>query len=402
MKILILTKDKFPTNRPMLIELWNKEISILGNKLFWLFQNQNRSIKIKKMKWENNIIYILPSLGSRSPISRILSFIINFFYKIILVFIIIIIKKIDFIHIHDSPEEGIISLLIKKILKIKFSYAYTFPFIDSLQNSIKGRKGIEKILKYLYIKLRKKLYEITLKQADIVFPISKYLSDKIRNEYLIPEKKILIVSECASNTFLNYSKSFKRDNKNNIKKIIYSGFIGKERNIEFIIDSMPIILNKHPNTQLDLLGWADIKYDIINLKEYIKKYNLTNYIKIIDKVPYNKVPNILSQYYIGVSPIPPIDIFLVSTPTKCIEYLSLGIPVVANEEIYDQKTLLESSNGGILTKYNVNDFALGIIVLLENEELHNKCSVNGYNWIVQNRSFKNVAVEINNKIRAIV
>ena len=46
--------------------------------------------------------------------------------------------------------------------------------------------------------------------------------------------------------------------------------------------------------------------------------------------------------------------FIVSTPTKLVEYMSVGLPVLANHEIIDQKFLIRNSKGGVLSDFNPN------------------------------------------------
>jgi hypothetical protein len=50
--------------------------------------------------------------------------------------------------------------------------------------------------------------------------------------------------------------------------------------------------------------------------------------------------------YICVSPVPPLAVYKVSSPTKAFEYMAMGKAIVANEEIFDQKETIEQSGGG--------------------------------------------------------
>ena len=64
------------------------------------------------------------------------------------------------------------------------------------------------------------------------------------------------------------------------------------------------------------------------------------------------------------------------TPVKLFEYLSVGLPVVANETGGWTKTI-EEERLGILTKDDPKSFSEGIIQLLDNQALSQEFSRNG-------------------------
>ncbi len=397
----MLPKDSFPLNRPMLTELWCKEMINLGCDLFWILQTQKSSAKIERKKLTSNVFYIIPRFGRKSLVSKIVNIYINFIIK--LIFSSILIKKhsIKFIHVHNAPEEGIIALILSKLFKIKFTYAYTSHFLFSLGLPIKDRSSLETAIKKIHNFIRKRLYIIVLKNAALVFPISGYLINRLNSELGLPYNKMLAVPECASSLFLDYPKRKKNKNSNDTKKIVYIGSLGKRRNINFIIDTFRIVNKQYNNVELHLIGWGEREDDVPLLKKYVTKQKLASAIKFMNKIPYGEIPKVLSQFDIGLSFIPPIDIYLLSTPTKCVEYLSLGLPVIANKEIHDQRRLLELSNGGILTNYNIEDAAQGVVLLLIDENLRARCAENGSNWINNNRTFSEIAKSIFPKIRAL-
>jgi glycosyltransferase involved in cell wall biosynthesis len=254
------------------------------------------------------------------------------------------------------------------------------------------------VIKLIQNFIRKKLYIIVLKKAAFVFPISGYLIDRLNDDLGLPYNKMLAIPECASSLFLDFQKNKKIQNSNDPNKIIYIGSLGKRRNIKFIIDAFKIVNNQYDNVELHLIGWGEREDDVPLLKEYVIKQKLDLVIKFTKKIAYREMPKILSQYDIGLSLIPPLDIYLLSTPTKCVEYLSLGLPVIANREIHDQRRLVELSNGGILTDYNVEDAAKSIISLLLDENLRNQCCKNGKTWIKNNRTFSKIAKNVFSKI----
>jgi len=98
-------------------------------------------------------------------------------------------------------------------------------------------------------------------------------------------------------------------------------------------------------------------------------------------VPYNKVKYYISLGYLSISPIPPIPPYLISSPTKVIEGLGLGIPVIANSEIQDQYSVIKESNGGISVPYNIELFTKAIQKIINNSSLRENMAKNGKKYI---------------------
>lgn len=64
-----------------------------------------------------------------------------------------------------------------------------------------------------------------------------------------------------------------------------------------------------------------------------------------------------------VSPFYPVPILLSTSPTKIVEYMAMGKPVVANDHP-EQKRMIEKSEGGTFVAYDKLEFADAIVRFL--------------------------------------
>ena len=55
----------------------------------------------------------------------------------------------------------------------------------------------------------------------------------------------------------------------------------------------------------------------------------------------NKINKYLNKSYLGISIIPPVDMYLQSLSTKIVEYLSCKLPIIVNNEIPFQKKIIK-------------------------------------------------------------
>jgi len=129
-------------------------------------------------------------------------------------------------------------------------------------------------------------------------------------------------------------------------------------------------------------------FSIKKIKEMAEENFLLKHIHFFFNQPYNKVPDILKYSDLGLSLIPPEQKFIVSSPSKLVDYMSLGIPVICNEEILEQKEIIQHTQGGVLVKYNSNEVSKAILDLVQNKNKMAEMGKKAKKWIYENRTFE--------------
>ena len=119
-------------------------------------------------------------------------------------------------------------------------------------------------------------------------------------------------------------------------------------------------------------------------------------------MPQAAVPNFIAASDIGVSPVPPFSFYKLSSPIKMFEYMAMGKPVVANQEIPEHKEILEESGGGVLVSFTSEAFADAIIELLDSPEKAKEMGRWGREWVVKNRSYEILARQVEARYLALV
>ena len=197
-----------------------------------------------------------------------------------------------------------------------------------------------------------------------------------------------------SKTFSPNQKTEKIKNKYELqdKKIfIYIGTLAKKRHLDIIVKAFSLVKKEVMNAKLLIVGDGDGKGELEKLSTNL---NLEKYIIFTGKIPYKSVPKYICLADIGLSPIPPIDNYKLSSPTKMLEYMACGIPVIGNREIMDMKNVISKSNGGILVDFNAESFSTAMIRLAKNEELAKMKGEKGRQWINKNRSYEQIAMKV--------
>jgi len=271
---------------------------------------------------------------------------------------------------------------------MRFVFQYTFPIEGYKYNKANS------IYAYYISKIQEYIQYYVLKRADFVFPISKSM------EFILKSNGVSNLKMMALPMGVNHTLFSPEERKMNIKEafsigsskvILYLGSMDKIRSLEIIFYAFTTVLKFYPNSVLLMVGDGDSKKDLENLS---KTLHIAKNVIFTGQVPYSDVPSYIAAADICLSPIAPLDIYKMSSPTKIFEYMAMCKPIVANEEIIDQKEVIEECKCGILVKFESDSFANGIIRLLNDfDKLENMGKI-GRTWVIKNRSYEILAKKV--------
>ena len=191
-------------------------------------------------------------------------------------------EKIDFLHAHWIIPQGIVALLVEKILRI--------PYIVTAHGSD---------LHSLNLILFKKM---VLQNAKKITVVSSYLANKIGKINLSFLKKTEIISMGVDLKLFNpkkYNSSFKKKYNINGPFLLYVGRLTPEKGVEYLIQAMPSVLKKFPQTKLMIIGGGMLKN---RLKKQIEKLAIEPNVIFMGSINHNKLGPYFATADIFVSP----------------------------------------------------------------------------------------------------
>jgi len=129
-------------------------------------------------------------------------------------------------------------------------------------------------------------------------------------------------------------------------------------NTDIIIQAIPIVVKRFPNARFILLGRGNRTH----IEDLIKRLNVGNYVKIIDYIDHEKIP----QYYrvadIFIS-IPSYD----GTPVSLLEAMGCGVSPIVSDIASVKEWISNGENGIVVPVRDYRRTADAIIDLLEND-----------------------------------
>lgn len=183
-----------------------------------------------------------------------------------------------------------------------------------------------------------------------------------------------------------------------ILKCVYIGTHNKERNLELILSAFSDLITQGLPISLETFGaLQDDRVRLMNSLKMVK--NKEDTIKINGQIDRTEVIDILNNYDIGVCLIPPSEVYLESSPTKLVEYLSQGLPVLGNREIPFINNILKDSRAGKIVDFSHNSIINGIKWFLSNKNLYNVMSNRAIRYTKENLTYQNIYTEFYRFIR---
>jgi glycosyltransferase involved in cell wall biosynthesis len=210
-----------------------------------------------------------------------------------------------------------------------------------------------------------------LAYADIVLAVSDLMKDYIMSEYNISSSKVLVVPPGGRPRIRNVTKSPPRH-------LVYSGLLSYRENVELFVKSMPSILQRFSDAKFFMTR----KGEMLNvLSRLARNLNVEPTFFWYDDV--NDLYDFLSSCYAGILPSSNDLARRMGTPAKLFDYLSLGLPVVAND-IGGWTDMIETQRVGIVTGSEPTEFAEGIFKVFDDSEEYAENALrlvkDRYNW----------------------
>lgn len=171
------------------------------------------------------------------------------------------------------------------------------------------------------------------------------------------------------------------------KKILLSiGRLGKEKSIDFLIKSMPIILRDHPDAVLVIVGDGPEKKKLMALS---KRKGIEKNVYFSGFIDPKDIPKVYQDATLFV--------FASQTETQgmvILESLAAGVPVVAVQDgVYEE--MIEDNVNGLLTNNDTSLFAHAVSSLLSHPQKLAKMKEEAYKS-AKKHSLENIAKAFEN------
>lgn len=286
-------------------------------------------------------------------------------------FLIALKQKAQVYHFHDPeflPWASLLVLLGRKVI---------YDVHEDYQSALMARKNLSH--KNKLIGIYRKFEDFACKRMHLILAERSYISI-----YQKRAKSLCVVENFCTTEML---APFKKEIRINNTHLIYIGTIHAERGAETMIEALALCNNKGLNLQLDMVG---------NITDPIWRKNLESnpeYQKVKHQINWHGRLSLIESFQIsekafaGFALIDNQPNHSESYPGKIFEYMAVGLPVIASDNLIN-KGVVERNEAGICVGFaDAYTVADAVEKLFSNKTLAQQMGHNGtvaveknYNW----------------------
>ena len=221
-----------------------------------------------------------------------------------------------------------------------------------------------------------------------------YLGDFTRNSMLpaISDKSKLVKIApgidiehfSPSEVDLTLIEKYRLENR---RVIVSVGRLVHRKGQDKLIEALPAILKRYPNTVLLLVGEGPIKS---MLEKLIRHHGLENNVIFTGRIQFNDLPKYIQLGEIFA--MPSRDRFFgLEVEGLGIVYLeasACGVPVIVGRSGGAPDAVIENQTGLIVDGTNSNEISDAVCKLLADPKLAKQMGQNGRNWVIDNWQWK--------------
>jgi glycosyltransferase involved in cell wall biosynthesis len=244
----------------------------------------------------------------------------------------------------------------------------------------------------------------TLPKADKLIVVTAKLKKVLQEDFGVSADKITVISNGANTDLfkpMDTTKARAEVGLDNTKN--YICFVGKFfpwQGIEYLIQSLPIILEYCPNTMCLVVGDGLVKEKIVDLAMQLE---ISKSVIFTGMIPYYKVPFFInsSDVCLGSFAKDARNQRIGASSLKIYEYMACARPVIATK--MGGLEMLEDNSAGILVEpANPQAIAAAAIRLLQNRELRKQMGENGRRYVLENQSWASVAKKVSDICQSVI
>jgi glycosyltransferase involved in cell wall biosynthesis len=303
-------------------------------------------------------------------------------------------ERPDVLQVRDLVTEGLLALLAARRHGLRFAYQLDHPHFEGrlvdLDLGARGR-AFERLALRSWILLRR----MVLRGADLVFPISVAMGEILRDREGVDPRRMVVFPVGISRATFERGTAGPLDARvaalRGQPTVCYLGNLEIRRGPGLLFRIFEEVARRLPESRFLLMASLT---DAV--RERLRGLPVAERIQFIPFVPYDEVPALLRAARVGIYALPVDDRYGVNwscSPLKVVEYMSVGLPVVASR-VRDAEDALGQSGGGVCVEGDPGAFADAVERYLNDPELARRDGARGRAWVETHRLFDVLAREV--------
>jgi glycosyltransferase involved in cell wall biosynthesis len=382
--VLFVTSDLFPPFRPAAKAVFAEGLAARGHRIDWVMQAAEPSRASGAQRFNGGMAYIAPTNAGGSRLARLKRHLADA-RNDLRVFGLLRRHRYSLVQIKDKYFGALIAIVAAKLHGVPVFYWLAYPHGEASLYAARTGVARYRLLYRLRGALQRLvLYRIIMPACAHVFVQSEQMRRDVAREG-IPLERTTAVPSSVNLRDLDTKAGPACEAPAAPPTVVYSGTLQRERQLDFLVRAHALVVAALPDAQLRFVGSGWMPDDEQLLRREAERLGLGRSVTITGWLPMPEAWQEVRRAALCVSPYLPVPILRSTSPTKLIEYMALGKPVVANDHP-EQADVLRESGAGLVCGWNEKEFAAAILELLQDPERRARMGAAGRHYVAEHRT----------------
>jgi len=388
LRILVIPAKRWPSEHAMLDSVYARILPSRGHRVEWVMHTSDAVGPSGDVRWHDSVVHLAragSALGTRAAlVARIVRVLRR--------------ERFDIVQVRNVTSIAALLLLLRPFHRARVVFQMSFPLLEWEAGRARRAGGVRSAVAGAWLRLARRGRRWVLRSSDLLLAVSEEMARGLLAEGVRPQRVIVfpLGADTSADPSLDQVETLRRelelgdgDGDGDGPLVLYVGAIAPERELSFLVPVAKRVSASMPETRWVLVG-PSAEGEAEHLRAAAARAGLADRFRVLDPVPRREVPAFLALADVSVSPIPPTPLYVVSSPTKVVESLAFGTPVVATP-IPDQADLIERSGGGLVAPLEVGPFADAVLELLKDPDRAAQAGSQGRAYVLEHRSYERLA-----------
>ena len=303
--------------------------------------------------------------------------------------------------LRDKIYMAALAVPLSRLFRRRLVYWCSFPYPESDREMLRLRRDELSPARKVHLFFRSRisawfLYHCVLRFCDHAFVVS----DRLKQEFAargISKSKLTAYPLCVDQEHIEAlpplpAASPEPPDAPATPTLCYLGVISRLRRMDFILDVLRAVRGEVPGTRLLIVGDALNAEERRHFDELIRGMGLEEAVIRTGHLPQALAWQQTTTATVGIHALPPCFLHDVSSPTKAVEFLALGVPVVVSP-VPDMADIVRESGGGLCAPYEAGPFAEAVLRLLRSPN-RRAMGEAGRNYVLRRRTYAAMAENV--------
>jgi glycosyltransferase involved in cell wall biosynthesis len=394
-RILFVTSDKYPPFRPAARAVFADGLARQGHTVDWLIQAADPDTPPGIRRFRSGIALVAPTVTSAGRPARLRKVWLDF-RNDLRIFTLLRRRDYSVVQVKDKYPGALIAMLAARLRGVPFMYWLAYPHGEA--SIYAARHGMARYPIFYSLRGRLQrflLYRVILPNCAHIFVQSEQMRSDIAREGIPADRMTPVPS---SVNLADFDATAADDVDFPPRCIVYLGTLLRERRLDFLVRVAARVIERVPDARLLLVGCGENPEDENILHREAARLGISKSMEITGWLPSNDARARVRGAAVCVSPYYPIPILKSTSPTKLVEYMALGRPVVANDHP-EQSDVLVRSGAGVVCPWDEAAFANALVDLLEDPVRGKTMGRAGRRYVERHRTHNNMVALVHEAYR---